>query len=251
MADIVINHRVGTTQGHGGMYNRYDGIPLSWDERAVTSCTGGLVTTLNSFWSVSDCMYGKLINLPSFYLYLLMFQLFVSFFPPHCCYIIKAQTWEEKERGDGCYKYGALCASTSGYFLLSRMWMGYACADLSKLTNKTAVLPVNMAWLLIFIVPWNEGWKSNIRVLDLLIPYSRVTAALGITSMGFQTLIIASILFEKILQHGCSGSEITLAFKISVLTLQGGKYYSVSATVLYLISLVFYIYIYISKMLLF
>ncbi|KAF2324746.1 hypothetical protein GH714_016604 [Hevea brasiliensis] len=42
MADIVINHRVGTTQGHGGMYNRYDGIPLSWDERAVTSCTGGL-----------------------------------------------------------------------------------------------------------------------------------------------------------------------------------------------------------------
>lgn len=44
MADIVINHRVGTTQGHGGMYNRYDGIPLSWDERAVTSCTGGLVS---------------------------------------------------------------------------------------------------------------------------------------------------------------------------------------------------------------
>ncbi|KAF2310166.1 hypothetical protein GH714_007012 [Hevea brasiliensis] len=42
MADIVINHRAGTTQGHGGMYNRYDGIPLSWDERAVTSCTGGL-----------------------------------------------------------------------------------------------------------------------------------------------------------------------------------------------------------------
>ncbi|GKD48762.1 probable alpha-amylase 2 [Tanacetum coccineum] len=41
MADIVINHRVGTTQGHGGMYNRYDGVPLSWDERAVTSCTGG------------------------------------------------------------------------------------------------------------------------------------------------------------------------------------------------------------------
>ncbi|XP_047325748.1 probable alpha-amylase 2 [Impatiens glandulifera] len=41
MADIVINHRVGTTRGHGGRYNRYDGIPLSWDERAVTSCTGG------------------------------------------------------------------------------------------------------------------------------------------------------------------------------------------------------------------
>ncbi|KAL9264190.1 putative alpha-amylase 2 [Drosera capensis] len=42
MADIVINHRIGTTRGHGGMYNRYDGIPLSWDEHAVTSCTGGL-----------------------------------------------------------------------------------------------------------------------------------------------------------------------------------------------------------------
>ena len=46
MADIVINHRCGTTQGHGGMYNRYDGIPLPWDEHAVTSCTGGLVMIL-------------------------------------------------------------------------------------------------------------------------------------------------------------------------------------------------------------
>lgn len=42
MADIVINHRVGTTRGRGGMYNRYDGITLPWDEHAVTSCTGGL-----------------------------------------------------------------------------------------------------------------------------------------------------------------------------------------------------------------
>lgn len=42
MADIVINHRVGTTTGHGGMYNRFDGIQLAWDERAVTCCTGGL-----------------------------------------------------------------------------------------------------------------------------------------------------------------------------------------------------------------
>ncbi|URD97910.1 Alpha-amylase C-terminal beta-sheet domain [Musa troglodytarum] len=42
MADIVINHRVGTARGHGGAYNRYDGIPMSWDERAVTSCSGGL-----------------------------------------------------------------------------------------------------------------------------------------------------------------------------------------------------------------
>ncbi|KAF9621318.1 hypothetical protein IFM89_019404 [Coptis chinensis] len=40
--DIVINHRVGTTQGHGGRYNCYDGVPLSWDERAITSCSGGL-----------------------------------------------------------------------------------------------------------------------------------------------------------------------------------------------------------------
>ncbi|KAL6506648.1 putative alpha-amylase 2 [Orobanche hederae] len=46
MADIVINHRVGTTQGHGGMYNRYDGIPIAWDERAVTACTGGKHTNL-------------------------------------------------------------------------------------------------------------------------------------------------------------------------------------------------------------
>lgn len=44
MADIVINHRTGTTQGRGGMYNRFDGIPLGWDERAVTSDSGGLVT---------------------------------------------------------------------------------------------------------------------------------------------------------------------------------------------------------------
>lgn len=46
MADIVINHRVGTTQGHGGKYNRYDGIPVSWDEHAVTACTGGKVVTM-------------------------------------------------------------------------------------------------------------------------------------------------------------------------------------------------------------
>lgn len=41
MADIVINHRVGSTQGAGGCYNRYDGLSLPWDERAVTSDTGG------------------------------------------------------------------------------------------------------------------------------------------------------------------------------------------------------------------
>lgn len=43
MADIVINHRVGTVVGHGGMHNRFDGILLPWDEHAVTSCSGGLV----------------------------------------------------------------------------------------------------------------------------------------------------------------------------------------------------------------
>ncbi|KAF9611574.1 hypothetical protein IFM89_033578, partial [Coptis chinensis] len=42
MADIIINHRIGTTQGHGGRYNPYDEVPLSWDERVVTSCSGGL-----------------------------------------------------------------------------------------------------------------------------------------------------------------------------------------------------------------
>lgn len=58
MADIVINHRVGTTQGRGGLYNRFDGIPLSWDERAVTSSTGGLVTYMlhpNKFSLISIC----------------------------------------------------------------------------------------------------------------------------------------------------------------------------------------------------
>ncbi|KAK8945629.1 putative alpha-amylase 2 [Platanthera guangdongensis] len=42
MADIVINHRVGTTQGQGGAFNCFDGIPIPWDEHAITSCSGGL-----------------------------------------------------------------------------------------------------------------------------------------------------------------------------------------------------------------
>ncbi|KOM49094.1 hypothetical protein LR48_Vigan07g279800 [Vigna angularis] len=42
MADIVINHRCGTTKGHEGMYNRFDVIPLAWDEHVVTSSLGGL-----------------------------------------------------------------------------------------------------------------------------------------------------------------------------------------------------------------
>ena len=54
MADIVINHRVGTTQGHGGMYNRYDGIPLSWDEHAVTVCTGGKVMRMFTRFTLKE-----------------------------------------------------------------------------------------------------------------------------------------------------------------------------------------------------
>lgn len=53
MADIVINHRVGSTQGAGGLYNRYDGMPLAWDERAVTRCTGG-----HGNWSTGDNFHG-------------------------------------------------------------------------------------------------------------------------------------------------------------------------------------------------
>ncbi|KAF9610427.1 hypothetical protein IFM89_022338 [Coptis chinensis] len=48
MADIVINHLVGTTQGNGGRYNPYDEVPLSWDERVVTSCSGALVKIIYS-----------------------------------------------------------------------------------------------------------------------------------------------------------------------------------------------------------
>ncbi|KAG9458630.1 hypothetical protein H6P81_003138 [Aristolochia fimbriata] len=62
MADIVINHCIGTTKGHAGRYNRYDGIPLSWDEHAVTSCTGGLyveqskpVFSVGEYWD--SCNY--------------------------------------------------------------------------------------------------------------------------------------------------------------------------------------------------
>jgi alpha-amylase len=42
MADIVINHRIGSCQGIGGRYNRFDGMPMPWDEHAVTCDTGGL-----------------------------------------------------------------------------------------------------------------------------------------------------------------------------------------------------------------
>lgn len=49
MADIVINHRVGSTRGVGDLYNRYDGLPMPWDEHAVTSDSGGLVQSLPDF----------------------------------------------------------------------------------------------------------------------------------------------------------------------------------------------------------
>ncbi|KAK9121599.1 hypothetical protein Syun_019216 [Stephania yunnanensis] len=38
---------------HEGRYNRYDGVAMSWDERAVTSCTGGLVCVGSGFWLVA------------------------------------------------------------------------------------------------------------------------------------------------------------------------------------------------------
>ncbi|MQM00326.1 hypothetical protein Taro_033056, partial [Colocasia esculenta] len=64
MADIVINHRVGTTRGKGGSYNRYDGIKLPWDERAVTSCTGGLETkpifSVGEYWDSCNYSSGRL-----------------------------------------------------------------------------------------------------------------------------------------------------------------------------------------------
>ncbi|KAJ7545512.1 hypothetical protein O6H91_09G123200 [Diphasiastrum complanatum] len=41
IADIVVNHRVGSAKGAGDKYNRYDGMPMPWDEKAVTSDTGG------------------------------------------------------------------------------------------------------------------------------------------------------------------------------------------------------------------
>jgi hypothetical protein len=53
---------------------------------------------------------------------------------------------------------------------------------------------------------------------------SRVIEVPGTTSMGFQILIIANNLFEKILLHGSNGYEIVLTFKIFVLILQEGNY---------------------------
>ncbi|XP_039003264.1 probable alpha-amylase 2 [Hibiscus syriacus] len=61
MADIVINHRIGTTKGNGGMYNRNDGILLAWNEHAVTSCTGGLGnrSTVDNFNGVPNIDHSR------------------------------------------------------------------------------------------------------------------------------------------------------------------------------------------------
>ncbi|KAL2645486.1 hypothetical protein R1flu_013073 [Riccia fluitans] len=42
MADIVINHRIGSTKGINGIYNRYDNMSMPWDEHAITCDSGGL-----------------------------------------------------------------------------------------------------------------------------------------------------------------------------------------------------------------
>lgn len=62
-------------------------------------------------------------------------------------------------------------------------------------------------------------------LFDSIMLYYRVIKALGTTSMGFQILIIANNLFEKILLHGSSGYEIVLGFRIFVLILQEGNYH--------------------------
>ncbi|KAK9162696.1 hypothetical protein Syun_003598 [Stephania yunnanensis] len=41
-------------ESHGGRYNRYDGVAMSWDERAVTSYTGGLEAVKGELWRLRD-----------------------------------------------------------------------------------------------------------------------------------------------------------------------------------------------------
>ncbi|CAI5467854.1 unnamed protein product [Closterium sp. Yama58-4] len=41
IADVVVNHRVGSQQGEGGQWTRFDGTSMPWDETAVTCDTGG------------------------------------------------------------------------------------------------------------------------------------------------------------------------------------------------------------------
>ncbi|CAI5536294.1 unnamed protein product, partial [Closterium sp. Naga37s-1] len=43
IADVVVNHRVGSQQGEGGQWTRFDGTSMPWDESAVTCDTGGKV----------------------------------------------------------------------------------------------------------------------------------------------------------------------------------------------------------------
>jgi alpha-amylase len=47
MANIVIDHCIRTTHGIGDLYNRYDGMPMPWDERLVTYDTVGLVKKIS------------------------------------------------------------------------------------------------------------------------------------------------------------------------------------------------------------
>lgn len=67
--------------------------------------------------------------------------------------------------------------------------------------------------------------KTNVDAdydLELLNLNVRVIGVQGTTSMGFQILITAKTLFEKILQDGCSGCLKLSVFKIFVLILQEG-----------------------------
>ncbi|CAI5484007.1 unnamed protein product [Closterium sp. Yama58-4] len=41
IADLVVNHRVGSLQGEGGLWTRFDGTSMPWDDTAVTCDTGG------------------------------------------------------------------------------------------------------------------------------------------------------------------------------------------------------------------
>ncbi|CAI5993711.1 unnamed protein product [Closterium sp. NIES-64] len=41
IADVVVNHRVGSQLGEGGQWTRFDGTSMPWDESAVTCDSGG------------------------------------------------------------------------------------------------------------------------------------------------------------------------------------------------------------------
>lgn len=101
-----------------------------------------------------------------------------------------------------------------------------------------------MGWTCCHILYWwigNDTCIANIFSIwhdasyIIIIIIIRVIKALGTTSMGFQILIIANNLFEKILLHGSSGYEIVLGFRIFVLILQEGNYYPTLWNKLYFI----------------